>query len=365
VIVENPMDQETIRREVVRLAPWYYRFDFDGVRTDDLPACDPTGHRIVIFPAIDESFWTGKTILDVGCNEGAWSFGALDHGAASVVAFDCREVNIEKARFVARFRGEERVDFRVGSALDWVRRNPESYDVILLCGLLYHLPEPGKTIEEFCSIARESILVTSVLFGGQDGYTRYQEHDNVGASENAADSLMPNTTNTLVAEFAGHGFFPAHIEETRSGTFWKGFWGGCRLLLANGTAWPRLAPGAPEGTEPEAFAIHFVPERSDRSQDATRPVELQVVVYNQEARARRVNGFVTVRDSRGRTLANLGPEPLAFSPRVKDRGDRISHSLNFLVRFDRPVDGGDAVVEARLTDPESAEVVTTRSLRLP
>ena len=108
------MDTSTIRSEILRLQPWYYLFDLNGVCTDIAEPCQSLGHIKIDVGALGEIF-AGKRVLDVGCNEGAWSFGAIDRGADSVVAFDCRDRNIEKAEFVKGVLGYEKVDFSVAS----------------------------------------------------------------------------------------------------------------------------------------------------------------------------------------------------------------------------------------------------------
>ncbi len=80
------MSLDQIEREVLRLAPWYYQFDLHGVRTDTTLPGDRYGHR-TISPQWGEGIVEGKTVLDVGCNEGYRSFVSLDNGAARTIAF--------------------------------------------------------------------------------------------------------------------------------------------------------------------------------------------------------------------------------------------------------------------------------------
>ena len=72
------MDAAAILAEVQRLAPWYYLWDLQGVRTDATPPCDDQGHRQVFCPPIFEGFWAGKSVLDVACNEGAYGLAVVD-----------------------------------------------------------------------------------------------------------------------------------------------------------------------------------------------------------------------------------------------------------------------------------------------
>ena len=94
------ISRDQIEREVLRLAPWYYQFDLHGVRTDTTPPCDRYGHR-TIARTWGQGTVEGRTVLDVGCNEGYRTFVSLDNGTARATSFDCRSINIEKAQFVA------------------------------------------------------------------------------------------------------------------------------------------------------------------------------------------------------------------------------------------------------------------------
>jgi len=209
------VDQAEVEREVKRLAPWYYLYDLQGVRTDSTPAFDQYGHRTVNVPTWCERYFKGRSVLDVGCNEGAYSFSALDRGAAKVVGFDCREANVEKARFVARVNGRVNASFEIGSADNWPLQ--PQYDIVLLCGLLYHLPKPWETIAHYCKIASQHIFVRCVLcpWAFDDGYTPWKEGETIGASEKPAEEMSqyPSSLNTLRQEFAKHGFHPIVARE--------------------------------------------------------------------------------------------------------------------------------------------------------
>ena len=181
------MDVDAIEREVRRLSPWYFRFDLKGVKTDITPSIEGQGHRDVAFPAVEEGFWRGRRVLDVACNEGAFSFAALGEGAAHVDAFDVRPSNIEKGRFVAGVLGYRGVDFHVATLDGWFDAHPEPYDHVMCCGILYHLTDPAASIARVARAARESVLVTCVLFGGDElGYTPYEELHNAAASATRA-----------------------------------------------------------------------------------------------------------------------------------------------------------------------------------
>lgn len=315
------MKREEIDAEVRRLSPWYYRFDLDGVRTDLGPSCDHHGHREVSLPAGARLFVRDRTVLDVGCNEGGYAFAALAAGARRLDGFDCRPVNVEKARFVARVRGHSNAAFHVSDADRWIREHPEErFDYVLLCGLLYHLPRPRETIARYCDVAREGVFLTCVLAGGADGYTPFPEEECIAASLDPAElSMMPNTTRTLVKEFEQHGFYPAFIGENRT----PRFWGGCSLLLRN-------CRGV--GPERKALARHGMDDEVSVFVLPARDDEWSVVVYSWIERPLEVEGSLDVLDASGAALLRVGPAPLHLAARVDRPESAPSISLSFPFR---------------------------------
>lgn len=327
------MDTDQIRSEVERLAPWYYAFDLQGVRTDDLPPCDHCGFRVIHFPLVRDGYWRGKRVLDVGCNEGAWTFGVLDQGAAHVDAFDVREVNIEKARFVAGLRGYDKAEFVLGDCDTWFDERPEPYDHIIFPGVLYHLVEPWRTVATFCGKARESILVATALWGGDTiGYTQYEELDNIAASKDSLPSMMPNNTDTVIAEFRKHGFHPTHIYETRESSFW----GGTTMLMKNCSAWPDFEPLA-RAEQPEELDVHLTPDTPLDPAGRQHPVDVEVAIYNRTQAARPVRAALRVLTADGQPVpgGEIGDQ-FVLQGRVWDKNDPMSLSQYVRVPLDLP-----------------------------
>ena len=84
---------ETQRR--IDAVEWYHEFDFpNGLKARSKH--DVEGHRLVwkfIQEQLDAVDFRGKTVLDIGCWDGYWSFYAERRGAARVLASDDRTQN--------------------------------------------------------------------------------------------------------------------------------------------------------------------------------------------------------------------------------------------------------------------------------
>jgi len=93
-------------------------------------------------------------VLDLGCLEGMYALEFARHGA-QVLGIEGRLANIEKARFANRVLGFSNCDFVQDDVRNLSLLKYGSFDMILCCGILYHLDAPDvfnflKTIAEMC-----------------------------------------------------------------------------------------------------------------------------------------------------------------------------------------------------------------------
>ncbi len=100
---------------------------------------------------------TGKSFLDIGCNEGFFCGEALRRGAARVVGIDASENSIRRAK--DRFPN---ADFRCQT---WERLPNEEFDVIIMLSALHYEPRPRQLMARIAQRLRPDglfILETGV-----------------------------------------------------------------------------------------------------------------------------------------------------------------------------------------------------------
>jgi tRNA (mo5U34)-methyltransferase len=108
----------------------------------------------------------GRTVLDVGAWDGYYSFLAEREGAARVVAVDQdpwgglgSKAGFELAREVYGSSVEDR-------ALDVLDISPASvgrFDVVLMLGVLYHLPNPVLALERLFAVTDELLVIETAV----------------------------------------------------------------------------------------------------------------------------------------------------------------------------------------------------------
>ncbi|HNW92861.1 MAG TPA: DUF1698 domain-containing protein [bacterium] len=106
--------------------------------------------------------FAGKTVLDIGCWDGYFSFMAAQRGARRVVALDnpdYRWGGMAGFQFL-QTQFPRNVEFRLGSVY---ALPPEEFDIVLCYGVLYHLSDPLAAFHNCCRVAGESVLVEGLI----------------------------------------------------------------------------------------------------------------------------------------------------------------------------------------------------------
>jgi tRNA (mo5U34)-methyltransferase len=158
---EDQRDQNgELRAEIDRL-PWFHQIDFgNGILTPgSIRASKIRRVSRMLFDGMD---LVGRTLLDVGCWDGAYSIEAARRGAA-VTATDhyvWQEVPARRQAFELAIRRlaptvraldipvEELTIERVGS-----------FDIVLFLGVLYHLRDPLDALERVARLAVDTMIV--------------------------------------------------------------------------------------------------------------------------------------------------------------------------------------------------------------
>ncbi len=203
-------------------------------------------------------------------------------------------------------------------------------------------------------------MVGCVLHGGDDGYTPVPEAECIGASADPGEaSMMPNTTHTLIAEFARHGFVPSFVREHR--ILAPEFWGGCNLILENRSRSAHWQPKASD-TPPEPFDVYILPRDAAEPAERSNPVDVEVVVYSRAPEAREVDARVAIRNALGAVVSEHGPHRLELPARVAPGDPWFSCSSSFRAPLELPEASDQAVIEVTLEDPMTSRTLSTQAL---
>jgi tRNA (mo5U34)-methyltransferase len=154
-----PLPRAEIERRVRALDPWFHHMTLGGVPTapdhflGDYPAV-----KWHAFSAALPADLTGKSVLDVGCNAGFYSFEMKRRGAARVVAIDTDDRYLAQARLASEITGLD-VELRKLSVYE-VGALGERFDLVIFMGVLYHLRHPLLALD----LLHEHVVGDAMLF---------------------------------------------------------------------------------------------------------------------------------------------------------------------------------------------------------
>jgi len=150
--------------EFAALGPWIFQFEIGG---------EPYGGGISAVGDVRlERFWQfapgARTILELGSLEGAHTFLlATRANVTRVLALEGREANLRKARFVQKLLDMRNVEFAQANLEEADLGSFGKFDAVFCSGLLYHLPEPWKLIEQMPAVA--PVLFIWTQYAAEEG----------------------------------------------------------------------------------------------------------------------------------------------------------------------------------------------------
>jgi hypothetical protein len=143
-------DPSNLAAEFAKLEPWVFQFEIAGqIYGGGISAVGDV--RIERFFQFAPSV---RTILELGSLEGAQTFIMAERpGIRRVLALEGRERNLRKARFVQELLQIRNVEFGQVNLEQADLAAFGKFDAVFCSGLLYHLPEPWKLIEQLPAVA--------------------------------------------------------------------------------------------------------------------------------------------------------------------------------------------------------------------
>jgi len=183
------------QRRINQIA-WYHEFDFPNGLTARSQTPDVEYHRktwAFIAAQLDRLDFRGKTVLDLGCWDGYWSFYAERRGASRVLATDDSSQNWAGSAGVLLakklFKSSVETDLNV-SVYD-VAKIGETFDIILCLGIYYHLVDPFYAFSQIRHCCHRK---TMVVF---EGDATFSLRANLMRYDLVADSNFTPTPQVL------------------------------------------------------------------------------------------------------------------------------------------------------------------------
>jgi SAM-dependent methyltransferase len=185
----RPGPREALREEILGLGPWFLEVEVaDGLTTSVTRELSPDSYPqewgtprfnspgpdfIRSLQAVYPDGLGGRSVLDCACNCGGYLFWAKEAGAGRCVGTDVREHWIRQARFLQERREgpTDDMSFEVCDLYDLPGLGLGKFDLVLLCGVLYHVPDPLLALRIAADLAGDVLLIeTATKAGMPDGF---------------------------------------------------------------------------------------------------------------------------------------------------------------------------------------------------
>lgn len=199
-------DITPLHAEFEKRGPWVTRFVIDGVEYGG-------GSDAMKDVRVDQFFRffpNAGRILELGSLEGGHTFNLASRpGADYVLGVEGRRENVERAEFVRGLLGVENVEFRTANLEEADLASFGEFDAVFCSGLLYHLPEPWKLIEQISRVSPNLFV-----------WTHYARGD-------VADSdlqVLKGARNTVRNGLEGWEYREGGLKDPLSGMSPSSFW---------------------------------------------------------------------------------------------------------------------------------------------
>ena len=157
---------------------WYHSFRFGDVYAPG--TITSLQYQMWISSIIPENL-EDKTVLDIGTADGYYSFLCESRGAKKVVAIDWLELpgfsaahkilnsNVEFRKLVVDEStfGIPSLSY-LASQIGTIYEIKEKFDIVLLFGVLYHLPNPVKVLKTLADITHKMLLISGHIIDSKE-----------------------------------------------------------------------------------------------------------------------------------------------------------------------------------------------------
>ncbi len=152
--------ERTDLTDLLQRFKWYQRIRLgEGVYTPG-PMDSEEKLRLIQLP----EDLRGKSVLDVGCNEGFFAFEAERRGAAYVLAVDSDARARKKFHVVKRLL-KSNVEFLFLDVADLDVRKIGQFDVTLFLSVFHHLKDPFSALDRVAAVTGEMAIMEFLVAG--------------------------------------------------------------------------------------------------------------------------------------------------------------------------------------------------------
>jgi SAM-dependent methyltransferase len=115
-----------------------------------------------IIPGLSGKKLEHMSSVDIGCNDGYFTFEAEKTGLKKCVGYELRPESVQRANLIKEFYGKSNIEFRNQNIEEALTSN-ETFDITLFLGLLYHITSPIDVLSKVSSITENTIIILTFI----------------------------------------------------------------------------------------------------------------------------------------------------------------------------------------------------------
>ena len=117
----------------------YQGFEFENCRMQGYESDDQTPDSYKKLPFVPLNKVAGKKVLDIGSNQGFFSFQAALHGASEVTGIEFTKQDVQAAEDIKKITQLNNVNFINGDAVEFVMNSEEHYGLVIFNSVLHQI----------------------------------------------------------------------------------------------------------------------------------------------------------------------------------------------------------------------------------
>ena len=163
--------------------------------------------RITWLKSCLQGGFTNLDILELGPLEGGHSYMLEQGGAKKVEAIEANTLAFQKCLVIKEILGLKKTNFLLGDFNSYLEDTTKQFDLLLACGVLYHMENPLKLLSLMTKVSKQIFL-----------WTHYYDKEMI-------QSKFQNFSKALTLEYQGHKY---HGAKQQYGKYFKKrrFYGG-------------------------------------------------------------------------------------------------------------------------------------------
>lgn len=175
---------------VDQLNPWFYKLKIGngytkpgiGTNYDEefLSNRQKNRKKLIIDSWATREKVKNRTVLDIACNAGYWSYCLYKLGASKILGIEGRPLFIRQARLFYKANNVNcDYQFVKGNVVDLKTFNSiKPHDIVICAGILYHLPNWEEVLKTASNLTNEALIVDTRISKEDKYIQEFPDHFN-------------------------------------------------------------------------------------------------------------------------------------------------------------------------------------------